>query len=53
MERFNRTIRYEYLNQYLYRDLSKVQDYTTDWQYFYNHEQPHMSVDGSSPNFKQ
>lgn len=30
VERFNRTVRYECLNQYLFRDLSEVQDYTTD-----------------------
>ncbi|MCA4780253.1 transposase, partial [Acinetobacter towneri] len=32
---------------------SEVQDYTTDWQYFYNHERPHMSVNGCPPIFKQ
>ena len=53
VERFNRTVRYECLNQYLFRDLSEVQDYTTDWQYFYNHERPHMSVNGCLPIFKQ
>jgi putative transposase len=53
VERFNRTVRYECLNQYLFRDLSEVQDYTTDWQYFYNHERPHMSVNGCPPIFKQ
>ena len=53
VERFNRTVRYECLNQYLFRDLNEVQDYTTDWQYFYNHERPHMSVNGCPPNFKQ
>lgn len=29
VERFNRAVRYEYLNQNLFRDLSEVQDYTT------------------------
>lgn len=53
VERFNRTVRYECLNQYLFRDLSEVQDYTTDWQYFYNHERPHMSVNGCPPILKQ
>ncbi len=53
VERFNRTVRYECLNQYLFRDLSEVQDYTTDWQHFYNHERPHMSVNGCPPIFKQ
>ena len=53
VERFNRTVRYECLNQYLFRNLSEVQDYTTAWQRFYNHERPHMSVNGYPPHFKQ
>lgn len=44
VERFNPTVRYECLNQYLFIDLSEAQDYTTVWQYFYNHKRPHMSV---------
>ncbi|MEB3753353.1 integrase core domain-containing protein, partial [Acinetobacter sp. MD2(2019)] len=47
------TVRYECLNQQLFRDIEDVQNYTTAWQYFYNHERPHMSVDGRPPNFKQ
>ncbi|WP_374573120.1 integrase core domain-containing protein, partial [Acinetobacter sp.] len=27
--------------------------YTTAWQHFYNHERPHMSVDGKPPKFKR
>ncbi|MFP6842801.1 MAG: integrase core domain-containing protein, partial [Acinetobacter sp.] len=27
--------------------------YTTAWQHFYNHERPHMSVNGEPPHFKQ
>ena len=53
VERFNRTVRYECLKQYLFRELSEVQDYTTTWQHFYNHERPHMAVNGCPPNFKQ
>ncbi|MBJ9909063.1 transposase, partial [Acinetobacter bereziniae] len=53
VERFNRTVRYECLNQYLFRELEEVEDYTTIWQHFYNHERPHMSVDGKPPKFKQ
>lgn len=53
VERLNRTVRYEYLNQYLFRELEDVQDYTTEWQHFYNYERPHMSVDGKPPKFKQ
>jgi len=53
VERFNRTVRYECLNQHLFRKLEDVQDCTTTWQHFYNHERPHMSVDGRPPKFKQ
>lgn len=53
VERFNRTVRYECLNQYLFIDLSEAQDYTTACLHFYNHERPHMSVNASPPNFKQ
>ena len=42
VERFNRTVRYECLNQYLFKELSEVQDCTKAWQRFYNHERPHM-----------
>ncbi|MBJ9930624.1 transposase, partial [Acinetobacter bereziniae] len=37
----------------LFRELEEVEDYTTIWQHFYNHERPHMSVDGKPPKFKQ
>lgn len=50
VERFNRTVRYECLNQYLFREL---EDCTMIWQHFYNHERPQMSVDGKPPKFKQ
>jgi putative transposase len=53
VERFNRTVRYECLNQQLSRDIEDVQNCTTSWQYYYNHERPHMSVEGRPPNFKQ
>ena len=31
VERFNRTVRYKCLNQYLFRELEDVQGYTTVW----------------------
>ena len=37
----------------LFRELEEVEDYTTIWQHFYNHERPHMSVNGKPPKFKQ
>ena len=53
VERFNRTVRYECLNQHLFDNIEEVQNYTTAWQYFYNHERPHMAIDGRPPNFKR
>ena len=53
VERFNRTVRYECLTQQLFLDIEDVHNCTTAWQYFYNHERPHMSVDSRPPNFKQ
>lgn len=46
-------VRYKCLNQYLFRELEDIHDYTTVWQHFYNHERPHMSFDGKPPKFKQ
>jgi putative transposase len=31
VERFNRTVRYEWLNQYLWRDIEQVQEHATRW----------------------
>ena len=44
VERFNRTVRYECLNQHLFDNIEEVQNCTTAWQYFYNHERPHMQL---------
>ncbi len=31
-ERYNRTVRYDWLGQYLFSSLSELQEYTTKWQ---------------------
>ncbi|MBG5913900.1 IS3 family transposase, partial [Providencia stuartii] len=36
IERYNRTVRYEWLGQYLFSSLDELQDYATRWQWFYN-----------------
>jgi putative transposase len=46
VERFNRTVRYEWLSQYLWRDLDEVRDFATDWIWKYNHERPNMALGG-------
>jgi len=49
VERFNRTVRYEWLSQYLWRDLDEVREFATDWIWKYNHERPNMALGGITP----
>jgi putative transposase len=49
VERFNRTVRYEWLSQYHWADLAEVQDYATKWMWHYNHERPNMALGGITP----
>ncbi|MEQ1966088.1 IS3 family transposase [Xenorhabdus nematophila] len=49
VERYNRTVRYDWLGQYLFASLSELQDSATKWQWFYNHERPNMALGGYTP----
>jgi putative transposase len=49
VERFNRTVRYDWLAQYLFDSLAEVQDYATKWLWTYNHERPNMALGGITP----
>jgi putative transposase len=49
VERFNRTVRYEWLSQYYWGDLEEVQLYATRWMYDYNHDRPNMALGGFTP----
>lgn len=49
VERFNRTVRYEWLAQYHFDTLTEVQDYATRWMWSYNHERPNMALGGITP----
>lgn len=49
IERYNRTVRYDWLGQYLFSSLDKLQCYGTEWQWFYNHERPNMALGGYTP----
>jgi putative transposase len=44
VERFNRTVRYEWLSQYHWEDLDQVQRAATQWMWSYNHERPNMAL---------
>lgn len=49
IERFNRTVRYEWLSQYYWTDLEEVQLFATQWMYNYNHDRPNMALGGFTP----
>lgn len=50
VERFNRTVRYEWLAQYLFETIDEVQNFATRWLWNYNHERPNMALGGITPN---
>ena len=49
VERFNRTVRYEWLSQYHWCDLDEVREFATQWMWRYNHERPNMALGGITP----
>ena len=49
VERFNRTVRYEWLSQYYWSNLAEVQDFATKWMWSYNHDRPNMALGGFTP----
>jgi len=52
VERYNRTVRYDWLNQYLFGTIDQVRDYATRWLWTYNHERPNMALGGITPKQK-
>ena len=49
IERFNRTVRYEWLSQYYWGDLEEVRLFATNWMFDYNHNRPNMALGGITP----
>jgi putative transposase len=49
VERFNRTVRYEWLSQYCWSSIAEVQDFATQWMWSYNHDRPNMALGGLTP----
>lgn len=52
VERYNRTVRYDWLSQYLFDSLEEVQEFATRWLWHYNHERPNMGLGGITPKQK-
>ena len=49
IERANKTIRYSWVSKHLFDTLEEVQDYATQWLWFYNHKRPHKANGGKPP----
>lgn len=49
IERYNRTVRYDWLSHYIFDSIAEAQDYATKWLWTYNHERPNMALGGYTP----
>lgn len=52
VERYNRTVRYDWLRHYLFDSIVEVQEHATRWLRTYNHERPNMALGGIPPKQK-
>ncbi len=52
VERFNRTVRHEWLDQHLFESIEHAQRTATEWLWQYNTERPHMALGGITPHQK-
>lgn len=49
IERYNRTVRYDWLAQTLFDSIEEVQQSGTRWLWTYNNERPNMAIGGITP----
>ena len=49
VERFNRTVRHEWLDEHLFESVAHAQQTATDWLWRYNNERPNMANGGITP----
>jgi putative transposase len=52
VERYNRTVRYDWLSRYIFNTLQQVQEFATRWLWMYNNERPNMGLGGITPKMK-
>ncbi len=52
VERYNRTVCQEWLGQYIFEIIEKVQDHATRWLWTCNNERPNMGIGGITPAMK-
>jgi len=49
VERYNRTVRHEWLDLYIFETIQEVQEIATEWLWMYNNERPNMGIGGITP----
>ena len=49
IERYNRTVRHEWLDQYIIESIEEAQDHATQWLWTYYNERPNMGIGGITP----
>jgi putative transposase len=49
IERYNRTVRHEWLDQYVIESIEEAQDFATQWLWTYNNDRPNMGIGGITP----
>jgi putative transposase len=49
VERYNRTVRYDWLAQHIFGSIAEVQEAATRWLWTYNNERPNMALGGFTP----
>ena len=52
IERYNRTVRGEWLGQYIFESIEEAQKQATEWLWTYNNERPNMGIGGITPAMK-
>jgi len=52
VERFNRTVRHQWLDQHLFTSIRHAQETATQWLWRYNNERPNMALGGITPKQK-
>ena len=46
IERYNRTVRHEWLDQHIIESIEEAQDFATQWLWTYNNDRPNMGIGG-------
>jgi putative transposase len=49
VERYNRTVRYDWLAHHLFESIEEVQERATNWLWTYNNERPNMAIGVITP----